>query len=295
VCVVLIWSRVSSARQLILTYQFVFIWLFLTTYWLQKKKGISTEAHWAQEVAGQQETTQWPYYIIIMIMLILLQLIPTPFMYVLSSWNPLLFSYLLAFLFAVVSFCRHCSIWFPVLLLLLTVLKIICKRISKNRLIELTGMAICPNEFCCDSYWFISLSTLTLAECGSVGACVCVCVCVCQFNSHSDRHALLMWQCVVPGGVYLMRLWLSVAQCLQMSCQLIVCRRHFHSISMSSVPVDFQFCCQKQMPQSLLLVLATFRARTSRNMRMPRILLSFSRLWNELQAGHLCFALNWLA
>lgn len=89
VCVALIRSRVSSACQLILTYQFVFIWLFLTTYWLRKRDiwpgpkaepGHRTEnrTHSCDPGRKRSRTTQWPYYIIIMIMLILLQLIPTP-------------------------------------------------------------------------------------------------------------------------------------------------------------------------------------------------------------------------
>lgn len=112
-------SEVSCACQLILTYQFVFIWLFLTTYWL--RKGITGQS------MVRSRTTQWPYYIIIMIMLILLQLIPTP-LYVAraeSLFSAFSSSYLLAFYLLWLRFVSVVAI----VVLLLTVLKIICKRI----------------------------------------------------------------------------------------------------------------------------------------------------------------------
>lgn len=67
-------ARDGARCQLILTYQFVFIWLFLTTYWLRNSgKGTTGKCTAAAGLA-----VQWPYYIIVMIMLIPRQLIPTP-------------------------------------------------------------------------------------------------------------------------------------------------------------------------------------------------------------------------
>lgn len=164
-------ARDGACCQLILTYQFVFIWLFLTTYWLRNSgKGTTGKCTAATGLAAQ-----WPYYIIVMIMLIPRQLIPTPLCpatRMTDSPTSLLRPLPLPLLGPSSKGCVLCAVCYSPFLICLCpmpficcgfifpthafvalclsgwlccwqFLKIICKRILENKLIEPTER-VCP-------------------------------------------------------------------------------------------------------------------------------------------------------